>query len=166
MVWLPPLELNYAMQSSKAVVTSWLQDTFLNILHFSASKESIRSFMEPTTLSGIPFVRAASHFPKRESVLAGCAPLSTWLTPTQPTGLLTVSTSSWKPSLIALDSLPVRAVTKVCSLLFPGDLVLSQHLHIHAITSDSSAFATEDRVSLQHLYNPHPLVVARLMYRN
>lgn len=94
--------------------------------------------------------------------------LSTWLTPTQPARLLTVSTSSWKPSLIALDTLPVRAVRKVPSLLFPEHLVLvlSQHLHIDVIISDLSVFATDDRVYLQHLYSPQPIIVAQLTYRS
>ena len=61
------------MRSSEPVLTSRYFSQ-LNALHFSASKESVRSFMEQTTLSGIHFVRAASHCPKRASVLARCAP--------------------------------------------------------------------------------------------
>lgn len=57
---------------------------------------------------------------------------------------------------------------KVPSLLFPEQLVLvlSQHLHIDAIISDLSVFATDDRVYLQHLYSPQPMIVAQLTYRN
>lgn len=124
MVWLPHLELNFS-NMHEAQNLYWLhdfQDTSLNLAPFTSvpPKGKYKVFHEADHIIWHPFCQSYFPFSQGHLSLLAVLLLSTWLVLLSPQASSTVGTSSWEPSLIALDSLPVRAVTNMCSLLFRG----------------------------------------------